>query len=53
MAIQILQRDEGFLVSWGTREGFQEVALIARLADGGDPGNAEDWQVGFYEYGRK
>jgi hypothetical protein len=52
-AIQILQRDGGFLVSWGTREGFQEVMLVARLADGGDPGKADDWQVDFYEYGRK
>jgi hypothetical protein len=52
-AIQVLQRKEGFLVSWGTPQGFQEVMLVARLADGGDPGNADDWQAGFYEYGRK
>lgn len=50
-AIMIFPYDGGYLVTWGSPEGYQELTVQARLADGGNPAAPEDWQAWIYEPG--
>jgi hypothetical protein len=47
-AILIFEYEDGYLVSWGTSDGYQELTMQAHLSTGGDPANAKDWQVNLY-----
>jgi len=47
--IMIFPYKDSYLVSWGSSEGYQELMVQARLTDGGNPANPEDWQAGIYE----
>jgi hypothetical protein len=38
-----------YFVSWGTPEGFLKLTMLAKLADGGDPTNANDWSATIFE----
>jgi hypothetical protein len=48
-AIMILAEGDGYLVTWGSREGYQELAVKAHLRDYGNPARPEDWQAGMWE----
>lgn len=47
-AVMIFPYDDSYLVSWGSSEGYQELTIQARLSDGGDPANPNDWQANIY-----
>jgi hypothetical protein len=44
-AIILLPVEDGYLVDWGSDQGFQAVSVMARLKKGGDPAVAEDWRT--------
>ena len=48
-AIMILAEGDDYLVTWGSREGYQELAVKAHLRDYGNPARPEDWQAGMWE----
>jgi hypothetical protein len=48
-AIMIYPHADGYRVTWGSSEGFQEIIVRARLSDEGNPANPEDWQARIYE----
>ena len=48
-AILIWQEGDTFLVTWGSPEGYQELAVEAHLRDGGNPTEPEDWQTSIFE----
>ena len=47
--IMILAEGDGYQVTWGSREGYQELAVNAHLRDDGNPARPEDWQTGMWE----
>ena len=48
-AIQIHLDSSGYLVSWGSPEGYQELTVRGRLRAGGNPTRPEDWQTRMFE----
>ncbi len=49
-AILILSKGDKYLVTWGSPEGYQELAVEAHLRDNGNPAEPEDWQTSIYEW---
>jgi len=47
-AVMIIPYYDSYLVTWGSSEGYQELIMQARLSEGGDPANPNDWQVNIY-----
>ena len=47
-AVMIWPERDRILVSWGSPEGYQDVVVEARLKQGGDPADANDWQADTY-----
>lgn len=48
-AIMILPDGNGYLVTWGSPEGHQELTVKGHLRDGGNPAKPEDWQTRMFE----
>jgi hypothetical protein len=42
-------RDGGYLVDWGTREGYAKLTMRAELAEGGDPADSGAWHARIVE----
>ena len=47
-AIMIFPEGDSYIVTWGRPEGYQDLSVEARLAQGGDPANPEDWQASIF-----
>jgi hypothetical protein len=43
--IVIVDANGGYLLSWGTEEGYGTVSVEAHLRDGGHPANSGDWEA--------
>jgi len=48
-AIMILPEGNGYLVTWGSPDGQQELTVRGHLRDGGNPARPEDWQTRMFE----
>lgn len=48
-AIMILQDRNGYLVTWGSPEGYQKLMVRGHLRAGGNPAKPEDWQTRLFE----
>lgn len=48
--IQIHPDRNGYLVSWGSPEGYQKLMVRGRLRAGGNPTQADDWQTQMFEF---
>ena len=48
-AIMVFQYNDSYLVTWGSSEGYGELMMQARLRDGGNPANSEDWQASIFK----
>ena len=48
-AILIFPEGDRYLVTWGSPEGYQELAVEAHLRDDGNPTEPEDWQTNIFE----
>ncbi len=48
-AILIFPEGDRYLVTWGSPEGYQELAVEAHLRDDGSPTEPEDWQTNIFE----
>lgn len=48
-AILIWREHDTYLVTWGSPEGYQELAVEAHLRDDGNPAEPEDWQTNIFE----
>jgi hypothetical protein len=50
-AIMILPlRDGGYLIDWGTREGYAKLTMRAELVKGGDPADSDAWHARVVEF---
>jgi len=49
-AIRIFPKVGWYLVTWGSPEGYQELAVEAHLRDDGNPAEPEDWQTSIFEW---
>ena len=47
-AIMILPYKDGYLITWGDREGHAKLTMQARLPDGADPREPTGWQAKVY-----
>lgn len=48
-AIMIDQDRNGYLVTWGSPEGYQKLSVRGHLRAGGNPAQPEDWQTRMFE----
>ena len=50
-AIMILPlREGGYLIEWGTREGYWRLTMRAELVEGGDPADSDAWHARIVEF---
>lgn len=45
-AIMVLPANGGYVVAWGNKEGMGQATVEARLRNGGNSANPNDWRVG-------
>ncbi|HZF28796.1 MAG TPA: hypothetical protein VE907_06750 [Gammaproteobacteria bacterium] len=43
-------RDGGYLIDWGTREGYAKLTMRAELAEGGDSADPDAWHARIVEF---
>lgn len=48
-AILILPEGDSYLVTWGSPEGYEKLAVKARLREGGSPSEPEAWETSVWE----
>ena len=48
-AILVLRDSLGYMVTWGSPEGYQKVMVRAQLMDAGNPAKPEDWRTKIFE----
>ena len=48
-AIMIHPEGDGYMVAWGSPEGYLELLVKAELRDDGNPAKPDDWQASFWE----
>lgn len=52
-AVLIRPKEDSYLVSWGSAEGYQDLFTLATLVEGGDPTDPDHWQTSLYELGSR
>ena len=49
-AIMMMWEIDAVVVSWGNRQGHQQISVAARLVEGGNSADWRDWRAEIYEY---